>query len=302
MKRFLNIIFTLVLLLVSGFLLNKNIRAYFYPCQTPLTYKIGTFDPKFGISKEYFIKALSDGEAVWEKPFGKNFFQYDPNGTLTVNLVYDYRQEATSKLKSLGIVVENDQVSYDALKVKYASLKSNYAQLKSNYDFLVQDFNNKNKAYSQEVSYWNSHGGASKAEYDKIQAEKQALQNEQLQIQKSQSELNVMVDEINAVVSVLNRLAKSLNLEVNNYNTVGESRGESFEEGLYKNSANGQEIDIYEFSDRQKLVRVVAHEFGHALGLDHVKDPKAIMYDYNESANGVPTVADINELKKACRI
>jgi predicted Zn-dependent protease len=50
---------------------------------------------------------------------------------------------------------------------------------------------------------------------------------------------------------------------------------------------------------------VLAHEFGHALGLDHVEDPQAIMYYLMDKQNIKDlklTTDDINALKKGCNI
>ena len=279
----------------------SEIHTALVPCSEPITYSLGTFDPQFGISKPYFLNALSFAEAVWEKPFGRQLFSYAPTGgRLKINLVYDYRQQATSKLQSLGIIVTDDKSSYDALEAKYTALKTEYAVAQVDYEARVQAFDAKKTAYEQQVSDWNTKGGAPRDQYNALEAERLSLQAEAEQLQAMQGQINGMVDEVNALVVVLNRLASSLNLVVDSYNTIGASRGESFEEGLYQSSAAGQEIDIYEFSNRDKLVRVLAHELGHALGLEHVTDPKAIMYKFNQSSNETLTQADLVELKAVC--
>ena len=276
------------------------------PCSEPIPYILNTFDTQFNISKSYFLSALSEAEAIWEKPFGMNLFIYTPENSaldvLKINLIYDYRQQATSKLASLGIIVKNDRASYDMLKKKFTALKAQYDIKKAAYDARVESFNAKQQAYETEVNYWNSRGGATPEEYNRLQAEKVSLKQEASQLQSEQVEINSMVDEINALVVALNRLVGTLNLSVNQYNTVNGARGESFEEGVYVSDGFNREIDIYEFSSRAKLVRVLAHELGHALGLDHMDDPKAIMYKLNQSSNLTLSEADLNALKTKCGV
>lgn len=49
-------------------------------------------------------------------------------------------------------------------------------------------------------------------------------------------------------------------------------------------------------------MRVLAHELGHALGLDHVDDKEAIMYQLNQGDNLTLSEADIKALKTKCGI
>ncbi len=317
MKKFINILFTILLLFFIGYLYQnvssrdfnlawKNFKNIFFPlvpCAQPISYKIGTFDEHFNITQDYFLDAMKEAEAVWEKPYGKELFTFKPNDTsniLKVNLVFDYRQEATSKLADIGITVKDTQASYDSLKSKFESLKAEYINKEKNFQISLSVFNTDKKNYEDLVAYWNKKGGAPQKEYDSIQNMRLALENKSKELQNTQNIFNNMVSEINSMVVVLNRMASNLNINVAKYNTIGASRGESFEEGVYRRDNNGEEIDIYEFSNRAKLVRVLAHELGHALGIEHVKDPKAIMYELNQGNTQSPIEADLNALRVIC--
>lgn len=276
------------------------------PCKNPIAYSLSNFDTRFNISKNDFLEAIATAEAIWEKPFGKELFTYQTDSTgatlLKVNLIYDYRQQATDKLENLDTVVTDSQATYDSLKIKYNTLKAELVPAQNAFEADLKNFSQKQTAYETQVEYWNSKGGAPKREYADLQSEQSALVQESAKLKIQQDNINQMVDEINSLANSLNHLVKVLNLSVEQYNTVSTSRGESFTEGTYSAEGPNKAINIYEFSSRAELIHILAHELGHALGLGHVADPKAIMYSLNQGNNEALTKTDLEALKTLCEV
>ena len=50
---------------------------YFSECDKPFTYKIGSVDPKFGVSEDEFLNYTKQAEDVWEKSEIKNLYEFD---------------------------------------------------------------------------------------------------------------------------------------------------------------------------------------------------------------------------------
>ena len=304
------IFFILLLILGFGFYYRSSINSFIQnflhriqPCEQPIIYSIADIDPRFGISQTKLLDDIAQAEKIWESAINKNLFEYSPTGKLKISLIYDYRQEATDNLKRLGIIIRDDTSTYDTLKAKYNVLNAQYYKEKTYLENLIKSYNASKNTYDKDINYRNSQGGASKAEYDSLEQRRIILNNQAATINKTQRSLNALVDPINSMVVILNKLVYSLNLQVGKYNGIGGSTGKEFNEGEYISNASGTTIDIFQFNDENQLIRVLAHELGHALGLlGHLDNPKAIMYRLNEGANAELTADDIAILKKQCGI
>ncbi|MDB5260424.1 MAG: hypothetical protein JWN37_655 [Candidatus Nomurabacteria bacterium] len=277
--------------------------AYYYrnvvlvPCDKPITYKIGTIDAGFGITKEEFKTVIETASEAWEKPIGKNLFQYDDAGKLTINLIYDHRQMITDTNQELKADVDKISGAAQSVREQYTSLKSQLANLQNLYNSSVSDFEARQSKYNDDVNYWNDHGGAPRDEYNALNAERNSLETERASLEAKRQQINSLVDEINAFIKKYNLLVNQANT---NISKINQNAGVEFEEGLYTPSTNT--IDIYEYSNKNKFIRVTAHELGHALGIDHNDNIGSIMYKSNIGSNLSLSKEDLSSLKSVCNL
>lgn len=237
------------------------------PCASPIAYSLGTIDKRFGISTEAVRTAASTATGVWSTSAGKKLFVYDPQATLTLNLVYDEREETAQ----LGVAIARAQDAVDTSRRQLEALQDTYHARQA--------------AYNAQVKEINARGGATKPE--------------RAQLEAARATLEAFGAEVNREVRVFNDSVRALNEQVAAYNSKA---GRVYEQGQYVRDASGERINIFAFTNQTQLERVLAHEFGHALGLDHLDDPSAIMYAQNESGNMVPTAEDLAALKAICDV
>lgn len=237
-------------------------------CDRTLQFDIGSVDSRFSISREKVVSLAEQAAMVWGQPHSKPLFTYTPGARFKINLVYDSRQANAD-------VEAKKAASIDATKANFDALQQQYDQQLVTYQSDSSAFN-KSVANARSV-------GVTSSEY-------RALQVDQDKIQQEITNLNGLGDELNAI-------AKQLNLSIDKYNA---SAGQIIDRGVY----DGKAINIYEFQSDDELRLTLAHEFGHALGLDHVSDPKAIMYYLmqNQDLKHLQLApADNAELQVACR-
>lgn len=265
------------------------------PCEKPLAYSVGTIDNRFGVSSDEFASALNEASSVWNIAAGKEVLVLDPASPLTVSLIYDERQAATK----LGDTIDEDQRVYDAQRARVDALINTHDVKASAYESRRVSFEEDTEVYENKVSEWNAKGGAPQGVYEDLEKERKRLARVQGDLSREADALNQMSADINVEVEKLNALAGSVNAKVDTYNAVA---GSEFDQGQYVSDDAGTRITIYEFKTRDQLVRALAHEFGHALGILHTNDPQSLMYPYNSGKDVELHSEDITALKQACEL
>lgn len=241
---------------------------YQTPCRRTLHYAIGQFDTQFGESQADFLAAAGSAEAVWEEPTGFDLFEYDPKASFTLNLIFDERQQLTNDQRQLETEISSDTAGFDEQKKLYDTQRTQY--------------DTRSKALKTEIDHYNSTGGAPQDIYSRLE--------------KERNNLNTLADQLNTLADRLSVKAQTLNIKIGSFNT---HVGHIFDQANYTGTA----INLYEFQNQQDMVLALAHEFGHALQIEHVSNPKAIMYyllqDQNVD-NPTLTTDDLDALKVQC--
>jgi chromosome segregation ATPase len=272
------------------------------PCQEPITYRIGKVDERFALTYQEFKAVVKTAADLWGKPLARDLFREYPDGVIEISLVYDYRQEATDRLKKLNYKIDSTKDSYEELKTRLENLKIEFTQKKEDLSNDLNTYQTRVAAFNTEAASWNRQGGGSESIHQQLIKEKNELNILRDTINIRREELKDLTDTINSLVVVINEIAYNHNLNLVDHQNIGNSLGREFCEGMYEKKKGRQTITIYQFADRDRLVRVLAHELGHALGLGHSDNEEAIMYRLNTSRSLELAAEDVAGLKKRCQV
>ncbi len=269
------------------------------PCGSPVEYSLGTLDARFGISKTDFLAIMADAEEIWEKAAGKELFVYSEEGSLPINLIYDERQEVADRNKGLENRIDETKDTADSVKAQFESLKARHEAGQAEYESMIAAFERAQNSYNTKVTYWNEQGGAPKNEFQKLENDRVELKRLQGILEAKRIEVNALGDQVNLLIKKYNSLVRAVN---SNIDTINLSADKEFEQGEYIAKGGSEEINVYEFTTKEQLSRVILHEFGHALGIDHNDNPDSVMYYLNEAEGLVLSPEDVRDLKAVCRI
>ncbi|MFC1755857.1 matrixin family metalloprotease [Patescibacteria group bacterium] len=281
MKKFLRFLFFLIIVLVAlgtlayykGYnnLLNRWLNFSF--CDTSVTYRLGTIDDGFETPRKDIVENTKEAGKLWNDIVGRELFIYDDDSNLTIDLIFDERQDA---LNSIG-----EQKQYlDEKRENLVLSVEEFEQKRLGLENQLNDLN-------EEIEYWNNKGGASKEKYREL-TDRQDFLSEEIR------KINTMADKLNRTTKKINNEVDSVNQKVENFNNLLSVLPE---EGLYM--AGPHKIEIYIYENDVSYIHTTAHELGHALGLDHVDQEDSIMYPVS-SPDSRATESDLNLINNFC--
>lgn len=273
-----------------------------FPCAQPVRFSIGDIDPRFGISREEFTRIATAASELWETESGKDLFELVPSGGVVVSALYDERQEAKGRLNDIHKEITEDKKSLDEFNAEIDAMKKVYDEDKREYDRLVASYERSVAAYEAKVDAINERGGGTREEIEASEKERQKLNDQVIDLQERASILKKENEQINAFIATSNQVVEDHNEKVGEYKDVGSVLGEEFHEGMYTSSGLSKKIEVFVFDDAQSLKGLLAHELGHALGLDHTQDKDSVMYYLHLSPTPTLTQADLTALEDRCEV
>ncbi len=204
-------------------------------CTKPITWRVGSIDPRFKIDEETLKNLMKDVQQVWSDAIDSSLIEYSDSGEVAIHVIYSEDQGITDEQMKLTEKLRK-------MRMKYYSIKMDY-QRKSE---KVQK-----KLLPAVVDY--------------------------------EEQMNEIITQYNHRFSQMRTLRNA----------------------IYFETGSQKKVNIYHFEDIDNLRVVLAHEFGHALGLSHTKNPMSIMYPRIKLQNDRTlklTDEDIQAIRNRCSL
>lgn len=242
-------------------------------CRVPIAYSIGFIDERFDLEPDEINDILARAEAVWESPTERELFVYDESSDFVINFRFDERQQLTEAEIEFRERLESAQSTNQEIGNTYESLISEYEAIKNSFDARRRQYETDLEQYNQIVNEHNQAGGAPPDAFQALEDERSRLEAEGRTLHRLIRNINELAEKINLLSEQGNAMVESYNRGVAAYNqTFGVPR--RFTQGEYERGG----ITVYSFANRDELTLVLAHEFGHALGIGHVDGEESVMH------------------------
>jgi len=273
----------------------------------PIGWRIGEIDPRFGLTEDEVRSAVERAVGLWEGAVARDLFAHDPAQGIPISLEYDHRQERRMERQraraDLDGLLERLEDAKARLRSAEQDVEARLASLRQRQDAL----NEATRRHNQRVREWNFRGGAPPDVVQDINEERRRLERQQSTLRLEESSMRALQQQADRYVEEHNALVEEYNALVNRYN---EQFGEGWQEeaGRYESMGGRsgfRSITVFVAENLDHLALVLAHELGHALGIDHVEhDPSALMSPFtpHERDGGYVlrlTEADIAALEAA---
>ncbi|MEX0780405.1 MAG: matrixin family metalloprotease [Balneolales bacterium] len=264
------------------------------PCDTPLLYEIGDIDIRFGIHQSDVAMAMEQVEQLWNTALDKELIKSSRDGDVMITLSFANEANKVAEL-SKTIAAKEKQIAENN-RVHEQLLKQHEDRANAHEELLAQR-NKVVREYNANIQKWSSSsaGPEEKRKETKISSKIDSLE----------SRVHQELAAADALFRQIGASAERLNEKTDKYNSLIARYEDLLNDDRIINKGDfyGERIHVYQFDDQDDLVMVLAHEIGHALGLDHVPNDKSVMHAYihdQDLQNRLLTSQDIQAIQDLC--
>ncbi len=249
------------------------------PCAIPVHYAVGDVDPRFGFDRFMVEAALIDAVRLWQaESEALLFIESEDPRAMQVNLRFDARQQSAAERQSMRGRLDRAQGDLEREQADLQAWSERIDRAQKAHERGVAELAPRLARHEAAVAAWNADPGAgSEAARRALEAEGAMLRAEIAALDRTAGELNADVAAYNRRAADARQLAAEANTQVREYNASAAAA--PVETGRYSyDYEEGRRIDVFRAASYDELVWVLAHEFGHALGIGHVDEPGAVMH------------------------
>ena len=243
-------------------------------------------------------------EELWESSLDRDLLNYSENGEVAIHLIYSEEQQRTAEERRLSERIQRNKRQVDMLEGELKRLKKSYQSRQQELKKSLSDYSAAVNTFNDTIEKWNKRGGVPQSEKSTIEQMRRKIDRLETEINRKEQNAEMVRRRANAKTDQINRLIQTQNRMVDAYNEqFGESR--KFDQGRYIRNGEDQRINIYQFGNLAELKTVLAHESGHAFGLNHVENPKSVMYPVMAKQNIFNlslSEEDLKAIRERCKL
>lgn len=256
------------------------------PCSEPLRYTIGDIDPRFSISREQLKSSVQEAASAWnfhpDQPLLSHISEVGSDevqaeADIIIRLVYDGRQERTDRELRFRERIRSLQSRLDQRQQQHDEKRERFDRESEEYRVLAEETAGNLEQLNRWVSEKNDSGGFPEDELGEFESRKSAVEQDQDRVREMRNRLDQLAQSINYEMDQLNQSYEEHNRLVDQYNEEysGDLR---FTKATYQKAADGGVVTVNQFMNSRELTLILAHEMGHALGLEHLPNTESVMH------------------------